>query len=91
MEGVFPVAMPLRDWVAYHGTVHPDHEAVRCVESGESRTWREFDQRVGALAAGLRDGLGVAKGDRVALLAEKTCARLRCSSAASASARSSPP
>jgi len=67
---VFPVTMPLRDWVAYHGTVHPDHEAVRCVESGESRTWHQFDQRVGALAAGLRDGLGVAAGDRVALLAE---------------------
>jgi fatty-acyl-CoA synthase len=68
--GVFPVAMPIRDWVAYHAGVHPDHEAVRCVESGESRTWREFDRRVGALAAGLRGRLGVGPGDRVALLAE---------------------
>src|SRR6202020_2779969 len=50
--------------------VHPDHPAVRCLESGESRTWREFDQRVGALAAGLRDHLGVAPGARGALLAE---------------------
>ena len=64
------VALPIRDWAAYHATVHPDNPAVRCLESGESRTWREFDQRVGALAAGLRDQLGVAPGDRVAVLAE---------------------
>jgi fatty-acyl-CoA synthase len=44
--------------------------AVLCVDSGESRTWRELDQRVGAVAAGLRDEFGVRPGDRVCLLAE---------------------
>jgi fatty-acyl-CoA synthase len=48
----------------------PDAVAVHCFDSGESRTWMEFDQRVGALAAGLLDRVGVARGDRIALLAE---------------------
>src|SRR5258708_2952572 len=68
--GVVPVAVPVRDWVAYHAMARPDAVAVHCFDSGESRTWMEFDQRVGALAAGLRDRMGVARGDRIALLAE---------------------
>ena len=44
--------------------------AVHCVDTGESRTWAEFDQRVGAVVSGLRDALGVRPGDRVYLLAE---------------------
>ena len=68
--GVVPIAVPVRDWVAYHAMARPDAVAVHCFDSGESRTWMEFDQRVGALAAGLRDQMGVARGDRIALLAE---------------------
>lgn len=69
-SGVVPIAVPVRDWVAYHAMARPDAVAVHCFDSGESRTWMEFDQRVGALAAGLRDRMGVARGDRIALLAE---------------------
>jgi fatty-acyl-CoA synthase len=69
-SGVAPIAVPVRDWVAYHAMARPDAVAVHCFDSGESRTWMEFDQRVGALAAGLRDRMGVARGDRIALLAE---------------------
>src|ERR1700689_1714056 len=69
-DEVFPVGVPVRDWVAYHGRQRPGKTAVLCIDSGESRTWRELDQCVGAVAAGLRDEFGVRPGDRVCLLAE---------------------
>lgn len=69
-SGVFSVGVPVRDWVAYHGTRRPGSVAVHCIDTGESRTWSELDQRVGAVTGGLRDVLGVRAGDRVCLLAE---------------------
>ena len=69
-DAIFPIDVPVRDWVAYHSIGRPGKTAVHCVDTGESRTWAEFDQRVGAVAAGLRDALGVRPGDRVSLLAE---------------------
>jgi fatty-acyl-CoA synthase len=69
-DAVFPIDVPVRDWVAYHAIGRPGKTAVHCVDTGESRTWAEFDQRVGGLAGGLRDALGVRPGDRVSLLAE---------------------
>jgi fatty-acyl-CoA synthase len=68
--GVFPIEVPVQDWIAYHALARQDAVAVHCVESGETRTWGELDQRVGLLAAALRQQLGIGPGDRVALLAE---------------------
>jgi fatty-acyl-CoA synthase len=70
VPGVWPINVPVRDWPASHSLTRPDAPAVSCVDTGESRTWSELDQRVGALARGLRDELGVRPGDRVGLLAE---------------------
>src|SRR5882762_7514462 len=57
------------DWVAHHALHRPDSPALRCAEDGRSITWAELDDRVGRLAS-LLSGLGVTKGDRVALIAE---------------------
>ena len=46
---------------------HPDHVAVRASDGSLSFTWREYADRVRALAAGLA-GLGVGRGDTVALM-----------------------
>jgi fatty-acyl-CoA synthase len=69
-SGALPIDVPVCDWIAYYGLRRPGKIAVHCVDTGESRTWAELDQRVGALAGGLRDALGVRRGDRVCLLAE---------------------
>lgn len=57
------------DWVARHADHQPDAMALGCAEDGRRLRWRELDHRVGRLASVLA-GLGVAKGDRVALIAE---------------------
>jgi len=44
----------------------PERQAVVFREQGVRWTWKEFDERVDRLAAGLRS-LGLAKGDRVAI------------------------
>lgn len=44
--------------------------ALENAETGERLTWRQVDDRVGALAGHLRDRCGVGIGDRVLLLAE---------------------
>ena len=63
------IDVPLRDWPAHHAARRPDAVALRCIDTGESRTWRELDERVGQLAGALR-ALGVATGHRVGLLAD---------------------
>lgn len=65
-----PIAVPLRDWVAYHATRRPDEVALHCVESAETRTWADLDARVGRLAGALTTALGLRRGDRVGLLAD---------------------
>ncbi|HEX7038195.1 MAG TPA: AMP-binding protein [Pseudomonadales bacterium] len=45
----------------------PDREAVIDVPTGRRLRWGELDARVRRLANGLRRGLGLAKGDRVAI------------------------
>jgi fatty-acyl-CoA synthase len=44
--------------------------ALENAETGEKLTWRQLDDRVGALAGHLRDRCGVGIGDRVLVLAE---------------------
>ena len=57
------------DWVAHHADHRPDAMALGCAEDGRVLTWAQLDDRVGRLAAML-SGLGVGKGDRIALVAE---------------------
>ena len=57
------------DWVAHHAAHRPDAMALGCVEDARVVTWGQLEDRVGRLAAVLA-GLGVGKGDRVALVAE---------------------
>ena len=75
-DAIFPIDVPVRDWVADHSVGRPGKTAVHCVDTGESRTWAEFDQRVGVLAGGLRMPSASA-GDRVSLLAENQRAHVR--------------
>jgi fatty-acyl-CoA synthase len=44
--------------------------ALENAETGEKLTWRQLDDRVGALAGHLRDRCGIGIGDRVLVLAE---------------------
>ena len=58
------------DWVAHHARVRPDAIALRGGDDGETRTWAALDDRVSRLAHGLRHGLGLRPGDRLALLSD---------------------
>ena len=53
------------DHVARHAHATPDRVAIRF--EGQSTTWEELHERIRRVAAGLH-GLGVRKGDRVAIL-----------------------
>ncbi|MDT7620088.1 MAG: fatty-acyl-CoA synthase [Pseudonocardiales bacterium] len=57
------------DWVAHHADHRPDAMAFGCAEDGRTVSWGQLDDRVGRLATVLT-GLGVRKGDRVALVTE---------------------
>ncbi|GAC1387361.1 MAG: long-chain fatty acid--CoA ligase [Marmoricola sp.] len=59
--------MNLAAWVQRHGRQRPDDPAVADGERIHA-TWRVFARRTSAIAAGLRDGLGLAEGDRVAIV-----------------------
>jgi long-chain acyl-CoA synthetase len=65
-ESDFPefVSIPVR--VARNAAAWPDKTAVKCED--KSRTWDDFDKRVNRLARALA-GLGVGKGDKIAILA----------------------
>ncbi len=69
-DRLWPIQVPVRDWPTFHAASRPGKPAVSCVDTGEHRTWGEFDQRVGMLARALQDKAGVRHGDRVCLLAE---------------------
>ena len=57
-----------RDVMEWRARIFPDKLAVVCPGIGKRWTFRELNQRVNSLANALA-GLGVAKGDRVAVLA----------------------
>jgi fatty-acyl-CoA synthase len=61
-------AVPAYDWVAHHRAHRPAKEAVRELSPPRSVSYAELDARADALAAYL-SSLGIARGDRVALLA----------------------
>ena len=65
-EEDFPefVSIPIR--VAQNATCFPDKAAVTC--GGEVRSWHDFDRRIDKVARTLA-GMGIGKGDKIAILA----------------------
>lgn len=58
------VSIPVR--IARHAAAWPDKVAAKC--EGKSRTWRDFDKRLNRIARSL-SGMGIGKGDKIAILA----------------------
>ncbi len=58
--------MDISHWIAHRAAWSPDKVATRF--EGRETTYSAMEARVGRLAGGLRDGLGVGPGDRVAHL-----------------------
>ena len=58
------------DWVADYARTQPDAPALHNFDTGERRSWRELDRRVGQIAHFLRHGLGLALGDRIANISD---------------------
>ena len=66
------MAVATYDWIAYHAAGHGDTTAVVELATGKSLNYRNFDRRIGRLAAGLRAACGIGAGDRVAVLAHNS-------------------
>jgi len=66
--------LPVRhyDWIAHFGRRIPDKVAAVDLASGRRFTYAQFDARISRLAAHLRGGLGIKRGDRIAVLALNT-------------------
>ncbi len=60
------------DWVAYHARQTPDRLAMIDIHSGRRFTYADMQNRTSRLANGLAGEFGVARGDRVAVLANNT-------------------
>ena len=60
------------DWIAHFGRRTPDKLAVVDLGSGRRLSYAQFDVRISRLAAYLREGANIARGDRVAVLALNT-------------------
>ncbi|MES2531601.1 MAG: long-chain fatty acid--CoA ligase [Pseudomonadota bacterium] len=59
---------PYKDLVRHHAAGRPDRVAIRNLSSGRALTYAQLDRRADRLARHLQDA-GVARGDRVAILA----------------------
>ena len=79
------MTIPVYDWIAHYASTRADCIAMEDLATGRKFTYSEFDQRVGRVAVGLRERYGIARGDRVAVLAHNSsdlfelqfaCARL---------------
>ena len=66
------------DWLDYHGRYDAKLIAAVDVDSGRSFTYREFNDRLRRLANGLHGEFNVAKGDRVALIAQNSTSVFEC-------------
>jgi len=66
------LAVRYYDWITHFGRRTPDKLAVVDLASERRFTYAELDARTSRLARHLRDRLGVARGDRVAVLALNT-------------------
>jgi len=58
------------DWVADYARTQPDAPALHNFDTGERRSWRALDRRVGQIAHYLRFGLGLQPGDRIANISD---------------------
>ncbi|MDP6343745.1 MAG: long-chain fatty acid--CoA ligase [Alphaproteobacteria bacterium] len=56
------------DWIAHHARFAPEREALHDLASARCFSYAALDGRVSQAALYLRDGLGVRRGDRVAVL-----------------------
>lgn len=63
-----PGIPPYYDWIAHHAHRRPKHLAIHDLQTARKFTYAEVDGRTGQLTAALAK-LGIARGDRVALLA----------------------
>ena len=81
---LMPGIPPYYDWIAHHAHRRPTELAIDDLQTGRTFTYAQLDSRIGQLTAALAV-LGIAKGDRVALLAPNcaeyfelqfTCGRL---------------
>lgn len=61
-------SMRATDWIGYHRSVLPDASAQLDLASGRHLSYQQLDERVGQVAAFLKQ-LGIGRGDRVAFLA----------------------
>lgn len=66
------MAVTYFDWIARHAKRTPSKLAAVDIGTGRKFTYRAFDERISSLAAFLRQSLGVARGDRVAVLAHNS-------------------
>src|SRR6185503_18333993 len=60
------------DWIAHFGRRTPDKIAAIDLAGERRLSYARLDARISRLATHLRDGLGVKRGDRVAVLALNT-------------------
>ncbi len=63
-----PGIPPYYDWIAHHAHRRPTQLAIDDLQTGRKFTYADLDRRTSQLTAALA-ALGIAKGDRVALLA----------------------
>ena len=61
-------AIPYFDWIAHHAGRRPNHLAIHDLQTGRKSTYADLDARIARLTAALA-ARGIAKGDRIALLA----------------------
>ncbi len=66
------MAVRYYDWISHHARRTPDKLAAVDLASDRRFTYAAFDERVARLAQHLRAALGVARGARVAVLAQNT-------------------
>jgi len=69
------MTIPVYDWIAHYASTRGECVAMEDLGTGRQFTYAEFDRRVGRLASGLRARYGVARGDRVAVLAHNSLLR----------------
>ncbi len=65
-ESDFPEFLSIPVRIARNAALFPDKAAVKC--EGTTRSWRDFDRRVNRIARSLA-GMGVGRGDKIAILA----------------------
>ena len=63
-----PGIAPYYDWIAHHAGRRPRHLAINDLQTARKLTYADLDRRTGQLTAALA-ARGIARGDRVALLA----------------------